>query len=80
MPGHHWSEAGVRLHDTLTTELDAHRRKVDAEAAALERRIFRSTTRDLRRESESPVRRPSLGELPTIDLIGDPDLDDAGRF
>ena len=61
-------------------ELDHHRRMVDRRAASLEREIFRSTTRDLRRTDEQPEpSAPVSMDVPDLGMSDD-DLDENGLF
>ncbi|MGB0971072.1 MAG: hypothetical protein ACPGVG_08940 [Mycobacterium sp.] len=63
------------------TALDAHRRDADERARKLENRIFEATTRAWRREQAEPDPPPVLAyDMSDIDLTGDPDLDEDGRF
>lgn len=82
MPGIH----GRREHDFELAELNQHRALVDKRAIALERHIVEATTVDLRREQREAEEAAALDaldppvDLPYIDLTGDPDLDESGRF
>jgi hypothetical protein len=69
----------VGRHDPDIAELNAHRRKVDAQTRALENRIFEETTRNIGGAREQRPT-PPCADLPEIDLTGDPDRDENGQF
>lgn len=81
MPGDSRWTAGYGRSHRQTAALDAYREKVDARAAEFERKLFEATTRDLRRDP-GPAAKPAprFDDLSVIDLTGDPDLDERGRF
>ena len=61
--------------------LNHHRLLADRKTASMEREIFRSATRDLRKPQLQPEPTPPLCiELPDMDLSDDHDLDENGLF